>query len=151
MWSRETRIHLFSDCTGNLTSKLDGFQHLFSAYVCVSVCVFVRACTMQNAACSSCSSSAPSLLSFPLTDQTAIALSNPSGLWKHTPRYISFEEITGSLMKYADNKRERGAGVRMTWQAIARGALVKNVQLEQSAKQASTVIKGPCVRITHSM
>lgn len=48
---------------------------------------------------------------FPLTDQTAIALSNPSGLWKHTPRYISFEEITGSLMKYADNKRERGAGV----------------------------------------
>lgn len=42
---------------------------------------------------------------FTLTDQTAIALSNPSGLWKHTPHYISFEEITGSLMKYADNKR----------------------------------------------
>lgn len=52
---------------------------------------------------------------FPLTDQTAIALSNPSGLWKHTPRYISFEEITGSLMKYADNKREReGLGFRLT-------------------------------------
>lgn len=115
------------------------------------LCVCVRERVCLCAACSSCSSSAPSPLSFPLTDQTAIALSNPSGLWKHTPRYISFEEITGSLMKYADNKRERGAGVRMTWQAIARGALVKNVQLEQSAKQASTVIKGPCVRITHSM
>lgn len=51
-------------------------------------------------------------LAFPLTDQTAIALSNPSGLWKHTPRYISFEEITGSLMKYADNKK-RKKGLRL--------------------------------------
>lgn len=76
--------------------------------------MFVCAYTLQNTAYSSCSSSVPSLLSFPLTDQTAIALSNPSGLWKHTPRYISFEEITGLLMKYADNKRERGARARMT-------------------------------------
>lgn len=54
----------------------------------------------------------PEPLGFPLTDQTAIALSNPSGLWKHTPCYISFEEITGSLMKYADNK-ERKKGLRL--------------------------------------
>lgn len=56
----------------------------------------------------------PSVISFPLTDQTAISLSNPSRLWKHTLHYISFEKITGSLMKYADNKRERGAGAWMT-------------------------------------
>lgn len=81
--------------------KSNTFQHVF-----VRVPVDYR---------SSCSSSVPSRLRFPLTDQAAIALSNPSGLWKHTPRYISFEEITGSLMKYAHNKREReGARVWMT-------------------------------------
>lgn len=72
-------------------------------------------------------SSGPPFQAPGLTVHATIALSKTSVLWKHTSRYISFEEITRSLMKYA-KKYERwcwGGGV--TWQPIARGALVRNV------------------------
>ncbi len=52
-----------------------------------------------------------------LTVHATIALSKKSVLWKHTSRYISFEEITRSLMKYAKNmKGGAGEGVDMTAQ-----------------------------------
>lgn len=40
-----------------------------------------------------------------LTVHVTIAVSKPSELWKHTPRYIDFENITHSLMKYAKNMK----------------------------------------------